>query len=421
SWFILRPMRDALGVAAGVSKLPYLFLGTLTATLVCQPPFAALVRRFPAQRFITISYRFFLANLLAFYALSRWLPPGNERWLGPVFFVWTSVFTLFVVSVFWGFMADVFDAEQAKRLFGLVSVGGTVGAIAGAAITATLAERLGTVNLLLVSAALLELAVQCVRRFPKRGEPGGLARRRSLGADARPVGGGLWNGFTHVARSPYFLAICAYFVLYTVGSTFLYFQQADIVGHTYTGRAAQTAVLAKIDFASQLVSMIAQALLTGRVMRRVGVGPTLAILPATSVLGFLWLGFVPTLAVLATFTVIRKATNYAFTNPATEVLYTVVSREDKYKAKSFIDTFVYRAGDQTGAWSYAGLATLGLSGAALAFVSAPLSAVLLGIGLWLGVRETALARARGLRGDGEPTSPAPPTATPSARADAPAA
>jgi AAA family ATP:ADP antiporter len=395
SYLILRPIRDEISVTEGVRRLPWLFTGTLAATLVVNPIFSALVARLPTRRFITVSYRFFVLNLVLFFVVLRVGGAENERWLAPAFFVWTSVFNLFVVSVFWGFMADVFTAEQGKRLFGFIGFGGTLGGITGSALTATLARRVGTVNLFLVSAALLEVAVWIVGRFP-RGRPLGATERRSPAAthpsDA-VIGGSAWSGIARVARSPYLLGICAYLLLFTVGSTFLYFQQAAIIGRTFVDRAERTSFLATMDLVVQTLTIVTQVLVTGRLLGRWGVGVTLALVPALSVLGFLSLGVAPSLAAFAIFHVLRRAGEYAVSKPAREVLFTVVPREDKYKAKSFIDTFVYRAGDQIAAWSNALLGALGVGAATIALVAVPVSAAWLGVGAWLGRRQRALVDA----------------------------
>ncbi len=382
SYFILRPIRDEVAAASGVQNLPWLFAGTLAATLLLNPLFAALVVRYAPRRFIPVAYYFFVLNLVGFYLLMRFgnQVPGSvvAIWTGRAFFVWTSVFNLFVVSIFWSFMADVFRSDQAKRLFGFIGVGGTFGSIAGSALTATLASRIGTVNLLLVSAVLLGAAAFVVMRFPASpGEPP--SARQSA-----PIGGSVWAGFSHLVRSPYLLAICLFLILYTVGSTFLYFQQADIVGRSYETRDARTAVLARIELAVQVLTVIVQVLLTGRVIRWVGLAVALALLPALTIVGFGALGMAPAFATLAVFMVIRRSANFALTNPAMEILFTVVPREDKYKAKSFIETFVYRGGDQLGAWSYAGLVAIGLGSTGIAFAAMPLALVWLGCGLWLG-------------------------------------
>ena len=388
SYFILRSIRDALGVQAGVGTLPYLFTGTLLSTLALQPLSASLVARIPVRRFIPIVYRCFGACLLFFFASITWWP-NSDKWLAPVFFIWTSVFNLFVVSVFWGFMSDSFRSEQGKRLYGFISVGGTVGALAGSAITALFAKKLGMAPLVLLSAVMLEVAVQCVRRFPVsfRSE----SRKREEAGES--IGGGSFSGITHVMGSPYLMMICLFMLLFTIGTTLLYFQQAVIVKAEFHDRNAQTAFLARIDFTVQLLTVMAQIFLTGRIIKWLGVGVTLAILPVMSVIGFTAMGVWPTLTVFVAFNVLRRAGNYGFSSPGREVLFTVISAEDKYKAKNFIDTFVYRTGDQIGAWTSAYLAGAGLGVLAISWLAAPMSVVWFFVALWLGRRHTLMQRA----------------------------
>ena len=410
-YFVLRPIRDAVAAASGVSMLPQLFAGTLVVTLVCNPLFSALVVKFPVRRFIPITYHFFIANLLGFYVLMRFVSPTEgstaDLWVGRGFYVWTSVFNLFVVSVFWCFMADVFRSEQAKRLFGFIGVGGTLGSIAGSAATAVLARHIGTVNLLLVSAALLEIAVLAVIRFPVRPDLGAGAAERALVDDA-PIGGSVWAGLTRVVRSPYLIGICAFLVLYTLGSTFLYSAQTDMVKRFYADRAARTTVLAQIELAVQVLTVLTQMFFTGRIIRWLGLTATLALLPVISMLGFGALGTVPVFVTLAVFIVVRRASNFALTNPAMEVLFTVVRREDKYKAKSLIETFVYRGGDQLAVWSYAGLTALGLGLSGIAFAAVPMAGLWLLLAVWLGRKQGALA------GESKAAGPAPGLPLPSA-------
>ncbi|MBX3148165.1 MAG: MFS transporter [Gemmatimonadales bacterium] len=388
AWFIMRPIREQTGVAGGISNLPWLYTGTLIATLVVHPPFAAMVARLPRRTFVTIANRFFLANILIFFGLFQTLPEAQLVWLGRVFFVWTSVFSLFVTSVFWSFMVDVFRTDQAKRLFGFIGFGGTLGSVTGAAVTATLAPRIGPVYLFLVSAVLLELAVQCVRRL----SASTAAARPGAPAGEALIGGQTLAGIKHVIRSPYLLNICVYMLLFTIGSTVLYFQQAQIVVQAYSDRAAQTAFFARIDLAVNILTLLTQAFLTGRLIKALGVSVTLALLPALTVIGFLALGSFPILAVFVVFQVLRRAGEYAVARPTREVLYTVLDREDKYKAKHFIDTFVYRGGDQVGAWSMRGLTALGVGFAGASYLAAPFAVVWLGIALWLGRRHAVLAR-----------------------------
>jgi AAA family ATP:ADP antiporter len=386
-YFIIRPVRDEMGMAGGVDDLAWLFSATLLGMLAVHPVYAALVARLGRRRFIPVAYRFFGLNLLAFFVLLETVPAGSQLWVGRVFFVWTSVFNLFVVSVFWSFMADLFRAEQGRRLFGFIAVGATLGGVAGSAITSMLVELLGTAPLLVVSAAALEAALVCVRallRGAAASQPEGLQPER-------PIGGSALAGIRSVARSPYLLAICGYMLVYTVTSTFLYFQQAEIVPAALGGdRAARTAYLAHIDLAVNLATVVVQTLLAGRIVRRIGIAAALAVLPAVTAAGFLGLAAAPGLGVLAIVKVLRRTANYAIARPCREVLYTVLAREDKYKAKHFIDTFVYRAGDQVGAWSHAAARGLGLAVTGIAVAAVPLSVIWGAIALWLGRRQRRL-------------------------------
>jgi AAA family ATP:ADP antiporter len=207
----------------------------------------------------------------------------------------------------------------------------------------------------------------------------------------QPIGGGIITGISHVLRSPYLLGICAFMLLHSITATLVYFQQADITGHQFHDRATRTAFFAQLDLTVNTLTILLQLFVTGRLLKWLGVGITLAFLPVLSTLGFLGMGFVPVLGMLAVFQVLRRAGNFAVTRPAREVLFTVLRREDKYKAKSFIDTFVYRAGDQIGAWSYPLLTWLGLGLTGISFVAAPLAAVWCGLSIWLGKRQAAMA------------------------------
>jgi AAA family ATP:ADP antiporter len=276
-------------------------------------------------------------------------------------------------------MVDVFNSDQGKRLFAFISIGGTLGAIAGASMTAGLVQKTGASSLLLISAVLLELSAQCVRFFP-------VTKTNRLHGES-PVGGGIWAGIVHNFKSPYLLGISSYMLLYALTSTLLYFQQVGIAARAFTDRGARTAFFAEIDLLVNVLTILFQALVTGRLLKWLGVGVTLAILPAMSVLGFLAVGVKPTLAILVIFLVVRRAGNFAIARPARETLFTVVSREDKYKVKNFIDTVVYRTGDQVGAWTSPLLARLGLGLAGVSFVAVPLAAVWLLISVWLGKKE----------------------------------
>lgn len=402
AYYVLRPIRDAMGIAGGVDDLPWLFTATLVATAAVAPPFAALVARLPRRRIATWSYRGLALLLLGFFALLS-LAPQHQLWTGRAFYVFVSVFNLFAVSLFWAVMADCFRVGQARRLYGAIAAGGTLGALAGGSITASLAEVVGVVPLLLVSAALLELALACMRGLTARIQAHDKVQQRIA---RERIGGGALAGFAHVARSPYLLGICGFMLLYTIGSTFLYFMQAGIVAEAFAGRAERAAFFARIDVWVNAATLLVQLFLTGRVLARLGVGWTLALLPLVSVIGFVLLGVAPTLAVLVAFQVTRRTVNYALSRPSRELLFVPLAREDKYKAKNVIDTFVYRAGDQLGAWSSALLTALGAGVAGLAFLAAPLAALWLLLALWLGRAHVRLGSTASTLSDHDTETPA---------------
>jgi ATP:ADP antiporter, AAA family len=395
SYFVLRPMRDEVAAATGINNLKWLFTATLSVTILLNPMFAALVVKFPVRRFIPIAYQFFVGSMLAFYIVLHFISAKEgssvDVWTSRTFFVWTTVFALFNTSIFWCLMADTFSSEQAKRMFGFIGVGGTLGSITGSAVAAALATRIGAITLLIVSAGLLELAVLTVMRFPWRG--GGAApmsgRKRP---DTEVIGGSVWAGFTNMLKSPYLLGIGCFMLLITIGATVLYYAQSDLVGRVYADRATRTAVLAQLELAVQTLTLVTQVFLTGRIIRWLGLAMTLAALPVLSIVGFTALGAFPVFATVAVFTVLRRGGNFALTNPAMEVLFTVVKREDKYKAKNVIETVVYRTGDQIGGWSYSGLAALGFGLSGISYLAVPLSVIFLGLALWLGRRQAELAR-----------------------------
>ncbi|MBI2158626.1 MAG: MFS transporter [Candidatus Rokubacteria bacterium] len=391
SYYIIRPIRDDAGVAGGVEHLPWLFTGTLAGMLAVNPVFAGLVRRLPRVRFIAIAYRFFMANLLLFAVLLGVATPAQAVWVGRVFFIWSSVFNLFVISVFWALMVDVFDSEQGRRLFGVIAAGATVGGILGSTVTATLAGHLGAPLLLLVSTALLEVAVLSVGRLARQSAA---LRRSPAPPEAEPpIGGGVLSGITHAFRSTYLVNVSVYMLLYAITSTFLYFEQAGVVARTFTDRAARTAFFAQVDLIVNTLTLGLQLVATGPLLRVLGVALSLTILPALSVLGFAALGLAPVIATVVAFQVVRRTGNFAVARPTREVLFTVVPREDKYKTKSFIDTVVYRLGDQVGAWSWGLVGLVGLGAGATAWVAVPLSALWLANAWWLGRRQERLAGA----------------------------
>jgi ATP:ADP antiporter, AAA family len=382
SYYILRPIRDEFGVSAGVDKLPWLFTGTFLVMLVVSPIYTALVAVVPRRRIVPIAYHAFALMLGGFFLLLR---AGVDRdAVGKVFFVWTSVYILFVVSVFWSLMADLFTAEQGERLFGLVAAGGSAGALAGPLLTTLLVGRIGAAWLLLLSAVLVEACVVCVLllvAWARRHGKSELAAR----ADER-MGGSVLAGAELAVRSPMLRGICLQTLLYTAMATLVYFQQAAVLKQAIPDRDHRTEVLALMDLAVNGISLIVQGVLFARLLRWFGTSTALAAAPALSVVGFVALAMTPLLWVFVAVQVARRAAHYALEGPASELLFTAVGREERYKSKAFIDTVVYRGGDFTAAWAREGAVRLGAGLVAISAAGVPLAAAGVAVAIWLGRR-----------------------------------
>ncbi len=409
SYSMLRPLREAMGIARGIDELSWLFMATLGATLVCNPLLGALINRFTPREFIPIAYRVLAASLVILFLVIE--GPGGEPGvaISRTFYVWLTVYILFATSLFWAFMVDVFALEQSKRLFGLLGVGGTLGAICGAWLTGRLAPHVSPAWLMLGAAVVLEAGVQCFRRLERRtrgdleAAESGPAAPSPPPADDSELRGGALAGIVHVFRSTYLAGVCLYIGAIAVSSTFLYFAQGRIVEAAAPDHAARSVIFARIDFWAQCATLAIQVFATGHLLRRLGVGFTLAILPAVSIAGFAALAAAPVLATLTIVQVAHRAGRFAIARPARETLFTVVSREDKYKAKSFVDTFMYRAGDVVGALADKGLAKAGAAVASMTGLLLPFAAAWALLGLYLGA-----AQRRAARSGAAPTASAEP-------------
>jgi ATP:ADP antiporter, AAA family len=401
AYYILRAVRDEISTT-NQGNLQILFSAVFLVMLVVVPAYSWLGSRLSRAVFVPIANRFLITNLVAFYAALMLLPAGARVWIDRVFYVWASMFALFVVTVFWGFMADLFRNEQGKRLFGFIAVGSTLGGIAGSAVTASMVQHLPHFTLLLVACVPLEVASWCV---------GVLHRRFGGGTDParpenRPLGGSAWSGIGMIFRSPYLLAIVSYIALMTFSSTVLYFQQAHVVGLAISDRAARTALLARIDLWANVFTILLQAYVVERIIRWVGVGVSLAVLPVLTCIGFLGLSAFPVLPALVAFQVAYRAVRYGLAKPSREILFTVVSREEKYKSKAFIDAAIYRGGDVASGWIYAGLSALGLTVAAIALLAAPMAAIWAIVATRLGRRQEERAKTWTPEGTAAGTAPA---------------
>ena len=384
AYYVLRPVRDEMGIAGGVRNLPWLFTATFVVMLAAVPLYGAVVARLPRRRFIPLVYHFFVLNIAAFWLLLAF-DVGRQH-VAWVFFVWISVFNLFAVSVFWSFMADLFAAEQGKRLFGFIAAGGSAGALAGPALAVGLAVPIGYMNLLIVAAILLELAVWCALRLERAApRPAGAPETPAAGQRERDgMGGGWLAGFLLVLRSPYLAGIAGWVSALSLAGTILYFQQANIVATASDDPAVRTRIFATIDLAVGALTIIVQCFATGRLMTRFGVGPAAALLPAVFCAGFAALALSPALFVVIAFQAVQRTANFAVSNPAREVLFTVVAHEAKYKAKNVIDTVVFRGADAASGWVFATLRAAGLELAAISAVMVPASVAWLVLALALG-------------------------------------
>ncbi len=398
SYYILRAVRDEIS-AEDRGNLQVLWTAVFLVMLLAVPLYSSLVSRYSRGVFIPLANRFFAFCLLFFYGALQLLPLEARPWIDRVFYVWASVFALFVVTVFWGFVVDLFRDRQGKRVFGFIAVGSSLGGIVGSLFTQSIAVLVPTFVLLLVAAVPLEVAAWLARALHKRSSAGGETLRVE-GPERIP--GNAWSGIGVVFRSPYLRGIAAYIFLMTFASTVLYFQQAELVGEAFTDRGARTVFFARIDLAVNILTILGQGFLAAHIIRWLGVGVSLALIPALAFLGFLSLGTYPLLAVLVVLQVLYRSGRYAVARPAREVLFTIVGREERYKSKAFIDAAVYRGGDLVNGWIYAGLAWIGLGVGAIALVAVPVVAVWVATGLALGRAQEERAASQAASGEPPP-------------------
>lgn len=430
SYYILRAVRDDIS-SADRGNLQLLWTAVFFVMLGAVPLYSWVSSRFKRTVFVPLANRFFIACLVAFFAALILLPSGARPWIDRVFYVWTSVFALFVVTVFWGFVNDCFDNDQGRRLYAFIAVGSSLGGIVGSSVTAGIAQAVPTFGLLLLACLPLEAASWCVKPMnrwfagedlktirgtdgrPDEDEPPGHPEREGVESSEEPreassdpgevdvdevdepLAGDAWSGIRVIFQNRYLLGIAAFIALMTFASTILYFEQAHLVGEAISDRGERTAFYAQIDLAVNVLTIVFQVYLTARIIKAVGVGVSLALIPALACLGFAALGAVPSLAVLVAVQVAYRAGRYGVTRPAREILFTVVGREEKYKSKAFIDAAVYRGGDLTSGWIFAGLQALGLSLGAIALTAAPVAGLWALLGFNLGGKQDELAAEEG--------------------------
>jgi AAA family ATP:ADP antiporter len=366
-YFMLRPLRGT--VAANNSEiLHWLYTGTFVTMLAIVPAFGFLVSRFRRGQFIPAIYAFFIVHLLLFAA--GFEGDATPQWLQRTFYIWLSVFNLFVVSIFWSFMADIFRPGQAQRLFGFIMAGGSIGAVIAPSLTKGIVSTHGATGVMILSAVFLSGATALAIILGRFG------RRQSSGNEEEVIGGGIWEGAIHVFRSEYLLYACLLMLLHNLVSTFLFNGLAVLVNQNVVGFEERTMLFSHVDQAVQVLAFVFQFFITSRLVRHFGMSRTLAMIPAMLAGGFVILGSSMGLVLFAAVQVAQRSLNYGVLGPAKEMLFTVVDRETKYKSKNFIDTAVYRGSDVTASWIFKGLSSAGLSVAQMTWLYLPV------MGIW---------------------------------------
>ncbi|MGJ3440171.1 MFS transporter [Pseudomonas sp. Je.1.5.c] len=386
-YFMLRPVRETMGVAGGVDNLQWLFTGTFVVTLICLPLFGWLASRVKRRRILPWTYAFFASNLLLFAVLFARDP--DDIWPARAFYIWLSVFNLLAISLAWSVLADLFSSEQGKRLFGLLAAGASFGGLTGPVLGTLLVAPLGHAGLLVLACLLLLGSIGATLYLQRWRDRHPLPAMSEHPA-SKPLGGNPFAGATAVLRSPYLLGIALFVVLLASVSTFLYFEQARIVSETFSDRTRQTQVFGLIDSVVQALAILTQVFITGRLARRLGVGVLLVAVPLVMAAGFIWLAMAPVFAVFVVVMVVRRAGEYALVRPGREMLFTVLPAEDKYKAKNFIDTVVYRGGDALSGWVKRALDVMGDHPQLAMLIGAAIALGWAVTGGWLGRRQRGL-------------------------------
>ncbi|HEY1556544.1 MAG TPA: MFS transporter [Kofleriaceae bacterium] len=341
SYGAFRPVRDALILDGNPDQIPWLFTATFVGVAAASPAWSAALARTDSRKLVPRVFHAFAACELAFFLLVR--ADVAPVWIGRAFYVWSAVFSLFVVSVLWSLFADVLGPRAATTLYGPITAGGTVGAIVGPALTKLLVGTLGVAGILALSACLLEVAVVCAWRVVAMAGPPDEPR-------ARRDRGGAWTGIRHVVRSPYLVAIVGYVLCTACAATFLYLDQVRITHDALADRTARTAFLSTVDLWTNSCVLVVQLALAAPLLRRFGPGVVLCVLPLVQLAGLGWLALAPSLTAFAIAAVVARTATHGLTRPARELLFTVIARDDKYRAKNVIDTTVYRLGDFGASW-----------------------------------------------------------------------
>ena len=379
SYYILQPLRDEVGVLLG--DTPTLFLWTMGVMFAVNPIFSMVMAKIPRPRLVPVIYRFFMLNLVLFIvgfkaigaASGQAAVEGTARLIPSIFFVWVSVFNLFAMSLFWSVMADRFTGSQGRKFFGFIGAGGTLGQLVGSTAAALWVGRLGATNMIFVSVLLLELSVRARPSLDDVIREQQVAESKEAGSSTESPKP--WTGVLLVLKSPYIFGICCYLLLYAFTSSFIYFQKQMVVGDVFKTREARVAFFGWMNFISSGGTLFVQLFVTGRLISSLGLIFSLSLVPAFTCFGFVAMAMQPGLILLSLFDALRKMLNFAIARPSREILFTVVSKEDKYIAKNFVDTFVYRAGDSLASFAFTGIKGLNLGGQAYSWAAVPFSCI----------------------------------------------
>jgi AAA family ATP:ADP antiporter len=384
SYYIIRPVRETMAVGSGTNTIPILFTSVFLVMMIATTVFGWIASRYPRRIFLPWLYAFFVTNILAFWIVfSRLVSDGDDHvWLGRIFFVWLGVFNAFVVTVFWSFMADIYTREQGRRLFGMITAAGSLGAFLGSASTSAIVLIIGFHNLFLPSAVLLSVSLLCISRLGRWIASSDSDELSEELKDDEALGGSPLSGITHAFSAKYFIAIMAISVLASLLGNALYVFGIDLVREAIPTEDERTRFFSNLNVASTAIAAFVQLLVVKSVVRRFGVGRAIAILPALWAVGFLILAFDPVLAVAAVFTFLARGLGFGFSKPTNHMLYSVVTPEEKYKVKNFIDTAIFRFGDSVASWLVIALMGLGIVGVSLLMVPFAIVAGLLAV--WLG-------------------------------------
>ncbi len=394
SYYILRPVRDAMATVVGAEQLPHLFTGTLIFTLLCAPLFAWLTGHFRLSRVLPGVFWFWIGNILLFYFLFQ--NSADNRWVAAAYYLWFSVVNLFMISVFWSLMVDLFAPGQATRLFAIIAAGGSTGAIAGPTLTRVFVEMVGIDGMLLIAAAGFVVVLVLVHLLMHEKQLLQIHREETQSSSLEDkLGGTVLDGFSAIFKSPFLMNQAAFFLLMTWVATVAYFLQTDLIARSFTDLESRTRALADIDLVVNICSALVLIFGLGRLVTRFGVTAGLVLNPVLMVVALVCMALSPTLLMMQAMQVVRRVSQYAIARPCREICFTVVPQENRYKAKNVIDTVVYRLGDVTAAWVQAGLRTLGFGAGGtlgLGLVASGLWAV---VSIALGRRYEKLRRQRG--------------------------